>query len=348
MSDYPLENPFSAPPIKVVESTRSSSRRSSRSAPNEALFSSVGATVPPQPGTSSSNSSTSPPPSSSLTPSSSSSSLTHRCCSYRQIAAQSRCQTLSWQFLAALYTLTIFAYSCALLDSKPFAGASCSPEISCSSPTKGCFALYQTNTKCADLCGSALYDPISPIRFSLAKDPGNYSLKGQAVSCGFPKNNVNWRVPLSLFTGLAAVSAMVSVRYKRAMNLLVLGFLQIASGFIFLYVMGIDGIAVDKASTLCKDGFVKAANLQTTVNAVLLTTKPFSDISCEYERFQAMVVLDFLVAPVLIFTGLVSIGHRVHMSIASERLTTSTPPPLESNPNVLDPKNIQFGPSTSQ
>jgi hypothetical protein len=131
------------------------------------------------------------------------------------------------------------------------------------------------------------------------------------------------------------------------MNLLVLGFLQIASGFIFLYVMGIDGIAVDKASTLCKDGFVKAANLQTTVNIVQLT-KPLSDISCEYERFQAMVVLDFFVAPVLVFTGLVTIGHRLHMSIASERLSTTTPPPLESNPNVLDPKNIQFGPSTSQ
>ena len=289
MSDYPLENPFSAPPLKVVESTRSSSRRSSRSVPNETQFSNVGVLVPPQSVASSSNSSNSPSttsssssPSSSLTPSSSSSSLTQRCCSYRQIAAQSRCQTLSWPFFAALYTLTIFAYSCALLDSKPFAGASCSPEISCSSPTKGCFALHQTNTKCADLCGSAFYDPISPIRFSLTKDPGNYSIKGQAVSCGFPKNNVNWRVPLSLFTGLAAVAAMVSVRYKRAMNLLVLGFLQTASGFIFLYVMGIDGIAVDKASSLCKDGFVKAANLQTTVNAVLLTTKPLSDISCEY------------------------------------------------------------------
>jgi len=179
------------------------------------------------------------------------------------------------------------------------------------------------------------------------KDLGNYSLKGQAVSCGFPKNNVNWRVPLSLFTGLAAVAAMVSVRYKRVMNLLVLGFLQTGSGFIFLYVMGIDGIAVDKASTLCKDGFVKAANLQTTVNIVQLT-KPLSDISCEYERFQAMVVLDFFVAPVLIFTGLVTIGHRLHMSIASERPSTTTPPPLESNPNVLDPKNIQFGPSSSQ
>jgi hypothetical protein len=131
------------------------------------------------------------------------------------------------------------------------------------------------------------------------------------------------------------------------MNLIVLGFLQTASGFIFLYVMGIDGIAVDKASTLCKDGFAKAANLQTTVNGVLLTTKPLSDISCEYERFQAIVVLDFFVAPILIFTGLVTIGHRLHMSIASE-LPTTTTPPLESNPNVLDPKNIQFGPSTSQ
>lgn len=342
MSDYPLENPFSAP-IKV-ESTRPSSRRSSRSTlDSQSQFSSVGGTSPQTV----SSSSTTPPTTSSSPPSTTSSTCTQRCCSYRQTAAQSRCQTLSLQLSAALYTLTIFAYSCALLDSKPFAGASCSPEVSCYSPTNGCVALQQSNTKCADLCGSSFYDPISPIRFSITKDPGNYSLKGLAVSCGFPKNNVNWRVPLSLFTGLAAVAAMVSVRYKRALNLLVLGLLLTVSGFLFLYVMGIDGIAVDKSSNLCKDGFTKAANLLVSVNKVVIKTKPLSDITCEYERFQAMVVLDFFVAPVLIFTGLVSIGHRIHMSTASESPLTSTPQ-TESNPNILDPKNIKFGPSSSQ
>jgi len=332
--DYPLENPFSAPPKVVDSKQKPSSRRNSRSKNSETVSSSL--SLAP-------SSSTSPSPSfssiSTPTPTSTSPvSCTQRCCSYRQIAAQSRCQTLVWQLVVTLITLSIFAFSCALLDSKPYAGVSCSPEASCSTPTKGCFSLYLQNTKCADLCGSTSYDPIGPLRFSLAKDAGSSLQKGQAVSCGFPKNNINWRIPLSLFTGLAGVAAMVSVRYKRPINLLVLGLLLLSSGLIFLYVMVIDGVAVDKSSSLCKDGFMKAVNLVSYVDANKLP-KPLTDIQCEYERFQAIVVLDFFVSPILIFVGLVTLGHRNYMAASQEE------PPRQDilKANSIDPTTIEFG-----
>jgi hypothetical protein len=331
--DYPLENPFSAPQKVVDSKQKTSSRRNSRNL--ETVSNSSSPSLAP-------SSSTSTPPSFSSTPTSTSStssvSCTQRCCSYRQIAAQSRCQTLVWQLVVTLITLSIFAYSCALLDSKPYAGASCSPEASCSSPTKGCFSLYLQNTKCADLCGSTSYDPIGPLRFSLARDASSSLQKGLAVSCGFPKNNINWRIPLSLFTGVASIAAMMSVRYKRRLNLLVLGLLLISSGLIFLYVMVIDGIAVDKSSSLCKDGFIKAVNLVTYVNDKNLP-KPLTDIQCEYERFQAMVVLDFFVSPILIFVGLVTIGHRNFIASSQEE----TPRQDLKGANSIDPTTIEFG-----
>jgi len=259
------------------------------------------------------------------------------CCA---AVGKSRCGTLGCLVFTGVFALTLFAFSCALLKAAPFAGAcggnACSGSAS---PPIGCIALAAAGRSCENVCADAAFDAIAPFRFTASLGGGGGSadgLKGVPVWCGFPQANVNWRVPLSIFTALAAFAAAACVATRRTLMLPLLALLLGCAGALFLYVMGIDGAAADKGLKACSAGLPTVAVLSWIPNV-----RP--TLACDSAIFNAVVVLDFAIAPVLVAAAIVLFRHRAVMLLPGYGAPAPRAAAQAVGPNEIDPKSIVFG-----
>ena len=186
--------------------------------------------------------------------------------------------------------------------------------------------LFSPNAKCATVCAAAAYDSIAPFRFV----PVTPSMAGgQAIWCGFPQANVAWRVPLSLFAGLAALGALASVASKRATPIVLLALLLGVAGALFLYVMGIDAVAVGKGQQACQAGAVPTAVAAAETGKVTLS-------KCDSSMFAAVAVLDFFLSPTLLFCAWMLLKHRSAMAQPGYGAPAAPKSSAQQDPSGID------------
>jgi len=257
--------------------------------------------------------------------------------------ARNRCATLSCQSFSAVTALTVFAFSCALLDARPFAGQGCSPTAQgqgCAgqlNPT--CATLTGGGGKCSDLCALPAYDAVAPFRFAIAT-PG---FDSSPIWCGFPKINVSWRIPLSLFSGFAAAAAAVFTRLRRPNAMALLGVTMFVGGCLFLYVMGIDGVAADNGLKLCKQNF---AGTRVMIGENSLSSVGLK-VTCASEIFASVVVLDFFLFPLLAASGVMTVLHRKYMTDAALTAAPAAAAAATAAAGApIDPTRIVWGSSS--
>ena len=263
------------------------------------------------------------------------------CTSCYAAIGRSRCGTMGCLTFAGVFALALFAFSCALLKPSPGVGT-CDHSSGCGNTQtsiSGCISVAAPGRNCDNVCADPLLDAVAPFRFSPSLPIGGAtadSLKSMLVWCGFPQANVNWRVPLSIFTAVAAFAAVVCVATKRVLWLPLLALLLAAAGALFLYVMGIDGVAVDKGDKACKAGLTSVPVVSWNVNM-----RP--SLTCDTSIFAAVVVLDLAISPVLLAAAFVLIKHR---AVMLQPGYGAPPPPRAApavGPNEIDPKSIVFG-----
>jgi len=261
------------------------------------------------------------------------------CCA---AVGRSRCGTMGCAGFAGVFALALFAFSCALLKPSPGVGACGGGACGTGgSVPMGCITLAAPQvSSCDAVCADPGISAVAPFRFLPSLASGGSSadaLKGMSVWCGFPQANVNWRVPLTFFTALVAFASVVSVATKRTLWVPLLALLLAVAGCLFLYVMGIDGVATDKGDKACRAG-LPGVTVQSWIPPA---SGGRPTLACDSSIFSAVVVLDMFISPVLLGAAFVLFKHRIVMLQPGYG---APPPPRNAVPaGQIDPKSIVFG-----
>ena len=191
------------------------------------------------------------------------------------------CGLLLFAILCTIVSATgiaLFVFSIILLAPHASVGAGCPPDACANGGTPGCVWVFSRGESCASVCSSPDVVAVSPFRFGMPQ----FEQTGAMAYCPFPAYNENWRLPLSIISGLlCATSALAAVK-RWKLVLAIHSLLTLCAGAVFLYVMGADSLAIKAGSAACADKFTA------------FSSNYYNDleVDCNPSLFIAVAVLD--------------------------------------------------------
>jgi hypothetical protein len=117
----------------------------------------------------------------------------------------------------------------------------------------------------------------------------------------FSQHAINWRAPLSFFVAAMAAAAVANVCLRQHRSLAAMAIGLVVSGLLFFYVLIVDGPQADARMRAC-DALPAAARA--------------ANPGCATGLYSAVVVLDFVHIPWLVFAGAVAWLHRRTLAAA--------------------------------
>jgi hypothetical protein len=125
----------------------------------------------------------------------------------------------------------------------------------------------------------------------------------------FTQHMVNWRIPLAFFSSLIAATSVGNILLIQLRSLALMSMSLVVCGGLFFYCLVIDGPAAQKRAEYC-------ASLPAATSA--------ASPVCKVASFNAVVVLDFVLIPLLIYGGVIAWLHR---RITNKRFPASSSAP---------------------
>lgn len=190
---------------------------------------------------------------------------------------------------AALLCLALFGYSAYLLKFGSPSSGNC-PSTAClvGAASQTCVAVPGGVADCSDLCVNSRAAEYAPFRFDAGLGP---------VTCTFPANNSNWRLPTTFFSFVFAVLAVVCRVLRWRGITLVCSLLFMAGSGLSFYVMIIDAMAVVKGYKQCANGFGDLGSALTGLT-----------LQCDRYWFGSVVVVDAFIGVTLMYLAAVLVG----------------------------------------
>lgn len=182
---------------------------------------------------------------------------TRQCCgrAHAALAGSTVC-SLSLLGIAAAGSFALFVYSLTQLGSRTVVGSQCPGTLGCAVglASANCLNIGGGGQSCENVCAWYGEQGAAPVQFTVAGFKGA-SGSDAYVYCPFPKVNTNWRIPLTLFSSILSLVALLAVAKRWKSSVIVSSFLHFAAGSLYFWVMIQDSAAVDKASLACSRRF---------------------------------------------------------------------------------------------